>query len=66
MPAAMIKDMCGKRLTMTICREGDDMFKCTSSDPALMPDITYRLGEQYSFTQQFPGVPGGIPCTVDR
>lgn len=62
MPAAMIKEMCGRRLTMTFSREGDDMVKMTTTDP-MMPDLTYRLGEQYSFTQQIPGVPGGVQCT---
>jgi len=47
-------------MRMTTTRVGDDMFSVTSTSD-LWPDVTFRLGEEYSYTVP---VPGAAPITA--
>jgi len=60
-PQSAMSEMMGKKVTYNFARVSDDLWSLTSCDP-MVPDLTYRLGEEYSYVQPVPGLPGGLSC----
>ena len=59
----MRSELMGKKYTVTNSRLGDEIWSMESDDP-MMPNIVYKFGEEYTYTQPIPGQAEGLTVKV--